>query len=156
MNLSVTIAACPVCSGARAMPRFMLNHKVLKPVGYAERSCLLVQYELPLLKHCFILCHEAAAGQPAAADLMAFFLAEAERLARESVGDAQAFMLIHSGRSIRKRPNWHLHVFVVQHRWQKAWVYGVLGAKNAALVVYYAARKVLGRPVPEAASRQDA
>ncbi|AXI02850.1 hypothetical protein HYN46_08365 [Aquirhabdus parva] len=73
---------------------------------------------------------------------------EAERLAFNSVGDSQAFMLIHSGRSIRKRLNWHLHVFVVQYRWQKAWVYSILGIKNASLALYYAIRKILVLLIP--------
>jgi hypothetical protein len=130
------------------MPRFMLNREVLAPTGYAERSCLLVKYQLPFLPYCFVLCHEPSSESPDLSPslLMAFFMSEAERLAAESVGDAQAFMLIHSGSSIRKRPNWHLHVFVVQHRWQKAWVYSVLGVKNTALALYYAARKVFGLP----------
>ena len=114
----------------------MLDRQVLVPAGYAERSCVLVKYRLPGLRHCFVLCHEQQTPPAASADLMTFFIGEAERLALASVRDAQAFMLIHSGSSIRKRPNWHLHVFVVQHRWQKAWVYTVLGAKNFALAVY--------------------
>jgi hypothetical protein len=118
------------------MPRFMLDRQILMPPGYAERACLLVQYRLPGLRHCFVLCHEPRGQPPSDAELLAFFLSEAARLAHDAVGDAQAFMLIHSGRSIRKRPNWHLHVFVVQHRWQKAWVYTVLGAKNFGLAVY--------------------
>lgn len=69
---------------------------------------------------------------------MPFFMSEASRLAHAAVGDPQAFMLVHSGSSIRKRRNWHLHVFVVQRRWQKAWVYTVLGAKNFALAAYNA------------------
>lgn len=75
---------------------------------------------------------------------MTFFMSEAERLANESVGDSQAFMLIHSGRSIRKRSNWHLHVFVVQRRWEKAWVYLILGVKNTALALYSIVCKALG------------
>ena len=114
----------------------MLDRQVLAPPGYAERSCVLVRYRLPGLPHCFVLCHEPGAGSATGAELMAVFLAEAERLAHAAVGDAQAFMLIHSGSAIRKRPNWHLHVFVVQRRWQKAWVYTVLGAKNFALALY--------------------
>ncbi|WP_317534456.1 hypothetical protein [Nitrosomonas sp. Is37] len=119
------------------MSRFMLDRQVLVPPGYAERSCLLVKYRLPWLRHCFVLCHEprsvASVAKPA--ELMAFFVAQAEQLALGTVNDPQAFMLVHSGASIRKRPNLHLHVFVVQHRWQKAWVYTVLGAKNIALAV---------------------
>jgi hypothetical protein len=79
-----------------------------------------------------VLCHESSTAQADSArdELLRFFISEVERLARESVGDSQVFMFIHSGRSIRKRANWHLHVFVVQHRWQKAWVYTILGVKN--------------------------
>lgn len=130
------------------MPRFMLNREVLEPDGYAERSCVLVKYRLPFLRHCYVLCHEPSPESPESSPalLMTFFMSEAERLADEAVGDTQAFMLIHSGRSIRKRSNWHLHVFVVQHRWQKAWVYSVLGVKNAALALYFASRKAFGLP----------
>jgi hypothetical protein len=126
------------------MPRFMLDREVLQPPAYVARSCVLVKYRLPLLRHCFVLCHEPSVAhrEPAPAELMAFFLAEAARLAQESVGDPQAYILIHSGSSIRKRSNWHLHVFVVQHRWQKAWVYAVLGVKNAALSAWYAAARM--------------
>jgi len=114
----------------------MLDREVQVPPGYAERACVLIRYRLPGLRHCFVMCYEPQTGTKPPAELMTFFMAEASRLAQACVGDAQAFMLIHSGSSIRKRPNWHLHVFVVQHRWQKAWVYTVLGAKNFALAVY--------------------
>lgn len=119
------------------MSKFMLNRKVITSKTYAERSCLLVQYQLPFLQHCFILCHDPVSGElyRSTSELMSFFFLEAQRLAFESVGDSEAFMLIHSGSSIRKRSNWHLHVFVVQYRWQKAWVYSVLGIKNIALAV---------------------
>lgn len=117
------------------MRRFMFNRQTLVPPGYAERSCLLVKYRLPLLRHCFVLCHEPAAGVPAQPQeqLISFFLAQAHELAQVAVGDRQAFMIIHSGAAVRKRANLHLHVFVIQHRWQKTWVYTVLGAKNFAL-----------------------
>lgn len=123
----------------------MLDREVLVPTGYAEQSCLLVKYRLPLLQHCYVLCHEPSSESmdSSPASLMVFFLEEAERLAQETVGDPQAFMLIHSGSAIRKRANWHLHVFVVQHRWQKAWVYTVLGLKNFALTFYCAVRRLL-------------
>jgi hypothetical protein len=117
------------------MSRFMLDRQVLVPPGYAERSCLLVRYRLPLLKHCFVLCHEPPADAQAEPEgrLFGFFLEQARQLAWESVGDPQAFMFIHSGSSIRRRAGLHLHVFVVRRRWQKAWVYAILGGKNFAL-----------------------
>ena len=119
------------------MATFMLDRKISVPAGYAERGCVLVSYRLPLLAHCFVLCSDSIAGQDEGqgVDLMAFFLVEAGRLAQQAVGDPQAFMLIHSGQSIRKRSSWHLHVFVVQRRWQKAWVYGVPSIKNVALAI---------------------
>jgi hypothetical protein len=125
----------------------MLDRQVLLPPGYPERSCLLVSYRLPWLRHCYVLCHEPASDGPAVSsiELMSFFLQQAEQLATDAVNDPQAFMLIHSGVSIRKRSNWHMHVFVVQHRWQKAWLYALLGIKNLALVAASAIRAVTNR-----------
>lgn len=120
------------------MPRFMLDRTVQTPPGYAERGCVLVSYRLPLLRHCFVLCHEASLVRPDPPihELLQFFSSEASRLAEQTVNDSEAFMMILSGRSVRKRANWHLHVFVVQHRWQKAWVYTVLAVKNVGLCCY--------------------
>lgn len=127
------------------MPRFMLDRTVQAPPGYAERGCALVSYRLPLLAHCFVLCHETSLVQPDATrnELLQFFISEAGRLAEQAVGDREAFMLIHSGRSVRKRANWHLHVFVVQRRWQKAWVYAILAFKNMALCFHHGLARVL-------------
>lgn len=115
----------------------MFGREVLEPEGYGDKACVLVKYRLPLLRHCFILCHEPAlaSSETSHQELLAFFLSEAERLAMESVGDTQAFMLVYSGSSVRRRPNLHLHVFVVRNRWQKAWVYTVLSAKNFLLIL---------------------
>ena len=111
---------------------FQTQRQVLMPAGYAERECLLVRYRLPGLPHCYVMCHEpmAAPDVRGRADLMAFFLAQASRLALDAVGDDQAFVLMHNGAAIRKRANWHLHLFVVRRRWQKAWVYTILALKN--------------------------
>ena len=121
---------------------FQTHRQVLVPPGYAERHCLLVRYRLPWLPHCFVLCHEpmAAPGVQGRADLMAFFIAQASRLALEAVGDDQAFVLMHNGAAIRKRANWHLHLFVVRARWQKAWVYAILAMKNLLQAVVPALR----------------
>jgi len=118
----------------------MFKRVLSVPPGYAERGCLLVSYSLPLLPHCFVLCHDDAStgSQQGKVELLAFFMSEAQRLAQDFAGNPDAFLLIHSGAAVRKRPNWHLHVFVVRHRWQKAWVYMVLGVKNAALALWHA------------------
>jgi len=123
---------------------FQTRRQVLVPSGYAERDCVLVRYRLPGLPHCYVMCHEPT-GPPdvrGRAALMAFFIAQASQLALDDVGDDQAFVLMHNGAAIRKRPNWHLHLFVVRQRWQKAWVYAILALKNLAV----AAVPALGRP----------
>lgn len=131
------------------MRGLMLDKRISTPAGYAERGCLLVSYRLPLLRHCFVLCAENNGpddGQPherPSMEAMAFFLMEAQRLAQQAVGDPQAFMLIHSGQSIRQRANWHLHVFIIQHRWQKAWLYLMLGFKSTVLAMGDAWRAVV-------------
>lgn len=115
------------------MSPFMLDREELAPPGYAERQCVLVRYRLPALRHCYVLCHEPTDPSfPARtrAELLAFFCAEAQALAFAATGDPEAFLLIHSGASVRKRSNLHLHLFIVQSRWQKAWVYSILAAKN--------------------------
>jgi len=116
--------------------RFMLDHRVQHPPGYAERGCLLVSYRLPLLAHCYILCHEGPqAGAVDAARLLAFTIAQAGELAQREVGDSEAFMLIQSGHTVRRRGNWHAHIFIIQRRWQKAWVYLILGLKSTAMAL---------------------
>jgi hypothetical protein len=116
---------------------YRTHRQVLVPAGYAERDCVLVRYRLPGLPHCYVLCHEpmAVPDLPARADLMAFFIAQASRLAQDDVGDDQAFVLMHNGAAIRKRANWHLHLFVVRRRWEKAWVYAILALKNLAVAL---------------------
>ncbi len=116
------------------MLAFQTRRQVLVPAGYAERECLLVRYRLPGLAHCYVMCHEpvAAPDVHGRAELMAFFIAQASQLALGDVGDDQAFILMHNGAAIRKRANWHLHLFVVRRRWEKAWVYAILALKNLA------------------------
>ncbi len=111
---------------------FQTQRQVLTPAGYAERECLLVRYRLPGLPHCYVMCHEpmSVPDVRGRADLMTFFIAQASRLALDDVGDDQAFVLMHNGAAVRKRANWHLHLFVVRRRWQKAWVYTILALKN--------------------------
>ena len=127
---------------------FQTQRQVLVPAGYAERGCVLVRYRLPGLPHCYVMCHEPMAepGVAGRADLMAFFIGHASRLALDAVGDDQAFVLMHNGASIRKRANWHLHLFVVRRRWQKAWVYAILAVKNAVQAAAAALASLEARP----------
>jgi hypothetical protein len=125
----------------------MIDRRISVPAGFAERSCVQVSYRLPGLPYCYVLCHDPGTASPGAPPgLIDFFVQQAERLAMEATGDPQAYMVILSGSSIRRRPTLHMHVFIVQRRWQKAWVYLVLGAKNLGLAAWPALRRVLHRP----------
>jgi len=115
----------------------MLGRKVFVPKGYAERECVLVEYWLPGLPNCYVLCHERSEGHLSVqerAELLQFFYIQAQHLALAATNDPEAFLLIHSGVSLSKRPNFHFHVFVIRSRWQKALAYSYLGAKNLSQV----------------------
>jgi hypothetical protein len=68
---------------------------------------------------------------------------------RVTQGKVRIFMLdrqiLHPpGYAERSRSNWHMHVFVIQHRWQKAWIYMILRAKNLAVIAATGIRGITG------------
>lgn len=116
----------------------MWRRQVLAPTQFAQQDCLLVKHWLPGLPHCYVLCHRPPRPPDSPvhrAQVLGFFLTQAQRLASEAVGDPEDFLLVYSGASIRKRAGLHVHVFIVQSRWQKAWAYGILAARNTLLAV---------------------
>jgi hypothetical protein len=126
----------------------LVRHRdVTSPPGYAERECFLVSYEMPLCKHCFVLCHEPSDPDRPSIDLsvMSFFMAEAHELSARVTGNAHSFVIIHSGGFVRKRHNLHMHVFVIRRRWQKAWLYTLLATIHSTSAIRRAALKLLGR-----------
>ena len=126
----------------------LVRHRnVTSPPGYAERECFLVSYEMPLCKHCFVLCHEPSDPDHPSIDLsvMSFFMAEAHELSARVTGNAHSFVIIHSGGFVRKRHNLHMHVFVIRRRWQKAWLYTLLATIHSTSAIRRAALKLLGR-----------
>ena len=122
---------------------YRTHRQILVPAGYAERECVLVRYRLPGLPHCYVMCHEPMTPPDSGGrgELLAFFTAQASRLALRDVGDDQAFVLMHNGAAIRRRANWHLHLFVVRRRWQKSWVYAILALKNLGNAIRGTVRK---------------
>lgn len=97
-------------------------------------GCRLVRRRLPGIPFACTLCHAAAgATQASAAERLAaqqLMLAQVPRLAQAVAGDPEAYVLLHSGRAVRKRANEHLHVFVVSSRGQKAWLYSLLALRQ--------------------------
>lgn len=101
---------------------------------YKEFNCCLIQYHFPLLKQCYILCYEPTSKSLITEDqLLAFAQSEAQRLSLQQTNSSQNFILAISGINIRKRENWHIHIFIVKNRWQKAYAYQVLAMKNLGL-----------------------
>lgn len=130
---------------------FMLNRKIITPKSFQERGCRLVSYQLPLLKHCFVLCADYQTDQIDQTDykvnyqachvqkqneLMVFFIEEAEKLAEKITGNSQCYLIAFSGNQVRKRPNLHIHLFIIETRWQKAMVYSMLAGKNWAQLIW--------------------
>jgi hypothetical protein len=97
------------------------------------RSCHLQSVRVPLLRHYFVLTFPSERVEPTESEegeMMAIALVEARRLAKELQQNADAFVLIHSGRGNRRANGWHIHIVFVSGRWQKAWLYFVLWGKN--------------------------
>ena len=123
------------------------HREITTPPGYAERECFLVSYKMPLCRHCFVLCHEPGDPDHPSIDLsvMSFFMAEAHELSARVAGNPHSFVVIHSGGFVRKRRNLHMHVFVIRHRWQKAWLYALLATIHTVSAVRRAALRLIGR-----------
>lgn len=121
------------------------NRRIASPPGYAERECRLVSYAMPGLRHCFVLCHEPTDPAHPAIDysVMDFFMGEAHALSRGITGNPHSLVVIHSGGLVRKRPNLHMHVFVIRRRWQKAWLYLLLAGIHSVSAL----RRALLRPL---------
>lgn len=95
--------------------------------------CQLVRIRNELIPKYFLLAFPKSQGQPTADELseMLFFgIERARALAREYVGDEEAYGLIYSGYSARREKGWHLHIMLLGNRWRKAWLYFVLAGKN--------------------------
>ena len=129
------------------------RRRIDTPPGYAERDCRRVSYAMPFCPHCFVLCHEPSDRDHPAIDydIMDFFMQEAHALSREITGHPHAFVVIHSGRSVRKRPNLHMHVFVIRRRWQKAWLYALLAGIHSVSALRRALLRI-GRHAAASAS----
>ena len=79
----------------------------------------------------FVMSHPDGEPSPSdAAEMVALAISRGRALAREVVGDPEAYLVIHSGYAARRVQGWHVHVLVVDGRWRKAWLYLLLGGKN--------------------------
>lgn len=103
---------------------------------YLKHDCCLISYQTPLLAHCFILCHQAHDKTITEDQLIIFAQQEAHRLSLQYTQQPNNFILTISGQNIRKRDNWHLHIFIIENRLQKAYAYQIVAVKNFMLAVF--------------------
>lgn len=134
------------------MNPLVYNRRIDVPPGYAERDCRRVSYRMPLCRHCFVLCHAPQDPAHPAIDytVMDFFMGEAHALSRSITGNPHSFVVIHSGGFVRKRPNLHMHVFVIRRRWQKAWLYLLLATIHTTSALRRALLRIAGSGKPRA------
>lgn len=111
------------------------KHKIYPNLRYQQLDCCLIGYQTLLLPHCFILCHEKNEEMTDENKLIQFAQQEAHRLSQQYTKEPNNFILIISGQNVRKCDNWHLHIFIVKNRWQKAYAYQILALKNFGLSI---------------------
>ena len=118
--------------------KLMIHHKKKNYPNeqYHQYGCCLISYQTPLLPYCFILCQEIDKPQMNEKDLIQFAQYEAHRLSQIITNEPNNFIMVISGKNIRKRANWHIHIFIAQNRWQKAYAYQLLAIKNFSLAIY--------------------
>lgn len=117
--------------------RFALNWQTNYPDHYNDLGLFQIQYAMPYLPFCYIICQQDDKHSMADSDkLGGFYYNEALRLATHHTGNPQTFILIESGSAVCKhKTSRHAHIFIIETRWQKAWLFSVLGMKNTLLAL---------------------
>jgi len=110
------------------------NFKLQSNELFNKHNCQLLTYSLPFVKRCFVIFNERD-DKDNINNLLGFSYEQAKVLSKQYSGEPEAFVLLISGNSIRKRDNWHVHIFIVTTRIQKAWLYFLLGIKSFALAI---------------------
>ena len=80
-----------------------------------------------------ILAFPLNQGQPdpnELAELLRNGVRHARQLALKLTGERDAYTIIYSGYSARRRKGWHVHIVILGSRWRKARLYAVLAFKN--------------------------
>jgi len=96
-------------------------------------SYQLIQINKLSIPNYHILAYPLSQGQPNAmelAELLKNGVNHAKDLALRLTGDRDAYTLIYSGYSARRRKGWHVHIVILGTRWRKARLYAVLSIKN--------------------------
>lgn len=111
----------------------MPQRTITQPIGYEQFNAVLVSYKVPFIKRSFILCSEWQLENP---ELMAFFLSEIKRLSLEYTEKSDNYICFFSSQGQRKRANVHIHVHLIENRFQKMWIYFILTVKNMLFAIW--------------------
>ncbi|MEO0400165.1 MAG: hypothetical protein AAF224_12180 [Pseudomonadota bacterium] len=96
-------------------------------------ECLLRQIKNDIIPGYYLLCFLDERAEPTGrevTEMLTLGIQYAQKMAREKLGDPQAFSILYSGYSARREKGWHVHIVLLGNRWRKAWLYLVLAGKN--------------------------
>lgn len=97
------------------------------------KLCKFIRIRRDLIPHYYILAFPKSQGDPSkeeVSEMITLGIEYAKSIAKEYVGDSEAYTLLYSGYSARREKGWHIHIVLLGNRWKKAWLYLVLSGKN--------------------------
>ena len=97
------------------------------------KYCNFLRIRRDLIPNYYILAFPKSQGEPSkeeVSDMVTLGIECAKSIAKEYVGDSEAYTLLYSGYSARREKGWHIHIVLLGNRWKKAWLYLVLAGKN--------------------------
>ena len=108
--------------------------KLREPIRLQSgRVCELIKIEKDLIPDYYLVAFPRHNGQPNAAEVTEMIeigINKAKSIARQLLGDEEAFTVLYSGYSARREKGWHIHIVLLGNRWRKAWLYCILTFKN--------------------------
>lgn len=97
------------------------------------KLCKFIRIRRDLIPHYYILAFPKSQGDPSkeeVSEMITLGIEYAKSIAKQYVGDSEAYTLLYSGYSARREKGWHIHIVLLGNRWKKAWLYLVLSGKN--------------------------
>ena len=97
------------------------------------KQCKFIRIRRDLIPNYYILAFPKSQGEPSkdeVSEMVTLGIELAKSIAKEYVGDPEAYTLLYSGYSARREKGWHIHIVLLGNRWKKAWLYLVLAGKN--------------------------
>lgn len=97
------------------------------------RVCELINIQRDMIPNYYLVAFPKTNGQPnisEVTEMISIGIEKAKLIAKEKLGDEEAFTILYSGYSSRREKGWHIHIVLLGNRWKKAWLYLVLTFKN--------------------------